>query len=222
MTVRVGMSSTSRCSTTTITRTTPPSRSSPSLAQDLPDGAGLLFASGNRLRYLAPQTAGNYSAVYSIAGPDGQTAQATVRIAVREVDLATNNPPTPARVVARVLAGETVTIDIPLSGTDPDGDSVQLIGIASNPEKGSVLQVGPGSITYEAGDYSTGTDEFTYSVTDALGARAEGTIRVGISPPLEGSRNPVANADEVTVRPGRSISVQVLINDSTPTGARSW
>jgi hypothetical protein len=191
----------------------------PELAQELPDDGGLLFASGDRLRYLAPQTAGNYSAVYSIAGPDGQTAQAKVDIAVREVDLATNNAPTPSRVTARVLAGETVTIDVPLSGIDPDGDSVQLIGIASNPEKGSVLEVGPGYITYEAGDYSSGTDEFTYSVTDALGARAEGTVRVGISAPLEGARNPVANPDEVTVRPGRSISVQVLANDSDPDGS---
>ena len=191
----------------------------PELAEELPAGGGLLFVSGDRLRYLAPQTAGNYTAVYSIAGPDGQTAQAKVDIAVREVDLATNNAPTPKRVIARVLAGETVTIEIPLSGIDPDGDSVQLIGIASNPEKGSVLEVGPGFITYEAGDYSSGTDTFQYSVTDALGARAEGTVRVGISAPLDGARNPVANTDEVTVRPGRSISVQVLANDSDPDGS---
>ncbi|MEO8262756.1 MAG: Ig-like domain-containing protein [Pseudolysinimonas sp.] len=191
----------------------------PELAQNLPDGGGLLFVTGDRLRYLAPQTAGNYSAVYTIAGPDGQTAEARVDIAVREVDVATNNAPTPNRVTARVLAGETVKIEIPLSGIDPDGDAVVLIGIASNPEKGSVLEVGPGYITYEAGDYSTGTDEFSYSVTDALGARAEGKVRVGISAPLDGARNPVANADEVTVRPGRSISVQVLANDSDPDGS---
>ncbi|MGN6502317.1 MAG: Ig-like domain-containing protein, partial [Pseudolysinimonas sp.] len=191
----------------------------PQLAQDLPGGGGLLFVSGDRLRYLAPETAGNYSAVYTIAGPDGQTAQARVDIAVREVDLATNNAPTPRRVTARVLAGEQVKIEIPLSGIDPDGDSVQLIGVASNPEKGSVLEVGPGYVVYRAGDYSSGTDEFDYSVVDALGARADGTVRVGISAPLDGARNPVANADEVTVRPGRSISVQVLANDSDPDGS---
>lgn len=191
----------------------------PELAEELPDGGGLLFVSGDRLRYLAPQTAGNYTAAYTIAGPDGQTAQARVEIAVREVDLATNNAPAPSRVTARVLAGETVRVDIPLSGIDPDGDSVQLIGIASNPAKGSVLEVGPGYIVYEAGDYSTGTDEFAYTVIDALGARADGRVRVGISPPLEGARNPVANADEVTVRPGRPVSVQVLANDSDPDGS---
>ena len=191
----------------------------PELAQALPGGGGLLFVSGDRLRYLAPQAAGNYTAVYSISGPDGQTAQARVTLSVREIDAATNNAPTPTRVTARVLAGETVRIEIPLSGIDADGDSVQLIGIASNPEKGSVLSVGAGFIEYQAGEYSTGTDTFSYTVIDALGARAEGTVRVGISAPLDGTRNPVANTDEVTVRPGRSVSVQVLANDSDPDGS---
>ena len=191
----------------------------PKLAKQLPDGAGLLFVSGDRLRYLAPQTAGNYTAVYSIQGPDGQSAQANVTISVREVDLATNNPPVAAQVTARVLAGETVSIQIPLTGIDPDGDSVQLIGVASNPEKGSILAVANGAISYKAGDYSSGTDSFTYTIVDGLGARATGTVRVGISARLEGARNPVANADSVDVRPGRTVSVQVLANDSDPDGS---
>jgi hypothetical protein len=191
----------------------------PKLAQPLPAGGGLLFASGDVLRYLAPQTAGNYSAVYSIAGPDGQTAQANVSISVREVDASTNNPPVPTRVTARVLAGETIKVPIPLTGIDPDGDSVSLIGIASNPQKGSVLAVDAADIQYQAGVYSSGTDTFQYTVVDALGARATGTIRIGISPRLEGARNPVANADYVQARPGRTVSVQVLANDSDPDGS---
>lgn len=191
----------------------------PKLAQSLPDGAGLLFAAGDRLRYLAPQTAGNYTAVYAIAGPDGQLANARVTLSVREVDLATNSAPAPDRITARVLAGETVRIEVPLTGIDADGDSVQLIGVSSNPDKGSVTEVGPNYITYVAGEYSSGTDEFRYSLTDALGARAEGTVRVGISPRLDGARNPVANPDEVTVRPNRTVSVQVLANDSDPDGS---
>jgi hypothetical protein len=191
----------------------------PKLAQPLPSGAGLLFASGDRLRYLAPLTAGNYSAVYSVAGPDGQTAQARVNISVREIDLATNNPPVPVQVTARVLAGETVSIQIPLTGIDPDGDSVQLIGVASNPERGSIESVTNSTIVYRAGDYSSGTDTFTYTVVDGLGARATGTVRVGISARLDGARNPVANADSVSVRPGRTVSVQVLANDSDPDGS---
>ncbi|NEM90439.1 Ig-like domain-containing protein [Galbitalea soli] len=190
----------------------------PTLPQNLPRGAGLLFASGRVLRYLAPQQPGNYTAVYEIQGPDGQSARAQVHIAVREVDLNTNNPPVPQTVVARALAGATVTIPIPLQGIDPDGDTVQLLGQETNPEKGSVTSVGSDSITYKAGDYSAGTDSFEYTVIDALGARATGTVRVGISPKLDGTRNPVARVDSVTVRPGVTVSVQVLANDSDPDG----
>jgi len=191
----------------------------PELAEDVPEGGGLLFVAGDRLRYLAPEVAGKYVAVYSVAGPDGQHSEGRVTISVREENLATNSAPVPRRVIARVLAGETVRIQIPLAGVDPDGDSVQLIGITSNPEKGIVLSTGPNYIEFQAGAYSSGTDEFTYALVDKLGARAEGTVRIGISPRLDGARNPVANADVVSVRPGRTVSVQVLANDSDPDGS---
>ena len=191
----------------------------PRLTQELPDDSGLLFASGRVLRYLAPEKTGNFTAAYNVVGPDGQAATALVRIAVREADEATNNPPVPETVTARVIAGETVRVRIPLGAIDPDGDSVQLLGQATNPEKGSVTEVEADTIIYRAGDYSAGTDSFSYTVIDSLGARATGVVRVGISPRLEGARNPVAIVDEVTVRPGFTVSVQALANDSDPDGS---
>lgn len=190
----------------------------PQLTTTLTGDSGLLFASGNILRYLAPDRPGNFIANYSVNGPDGQNAQAQVRITVREIIEATNSAPVPVTVVARVIAGDDVNIQIPLTGIDPDGDSVQLLGQESNPQKGAVTATGSESFTYEAGDYSAGTDTFTYTVIDALGARATGTVRVGISQRSEGARNPVAIADEVSVRPGGSVTVQVLTNDSDPDG----
>ncbi|MDJ0334700.1 Ig-like domain-containing protein [Salinibacterium sp. G-O1] len=191
----------------------------PVLDQALPEGSGLLFASDRVLRYLAPNKTGNFSAAYRVTGPDGQAATGLVRISVREPDTATNNAPVPTTVTARVLAGETVRVRIPLSGIDPDGDSVQLIGQSTNPEKGSVSSVEDDTFVYEAGTYSAGTDSFTYTVIDSLGARATGLVRIGISPRLEGARNPVAIVDEVTVRPGVTVSVQALVNDSDPDGS---
>jgi hypothetical protein len=191
----------------------------PKLDQELPPDSGLLFASGKVLRYLAPLQAGNFTAAYSVTGPDGQSATALVSIAVREPDIATNNAPVPDTVTARVIAGETVQVRIPLTGIDPDGDSVQLLGQATSPQKGAVTQADSDTIVYQAGDYSAGTDTFTYTVIDSLGARATGTVRIGISPRLEGARNPVAIVDEVTVRPGVTVSVQALANDSDPDGS---
>ena len=190
----------------------------PTLSTALPAGAGLLFASGRVLRYLAPDQPGNFTAVYRVNAPDGQFANAEVHIAVREADPASNNPPLPTTVTARVLAGDTVRIPIPRTGIDPDGDSVQLLGQETNPEKGTVTAVDADSLSYRAGDYSAGTDTFSYAVIDALGARGIGTVRVGISARPDGARNPVAVPDEVTVRPGSRVSVRVLGNDSDPDG----
>lgn len=190
----------------------------PQLSTALTGDSGLLFTSGDVLRYLAPSRPGNFTAVYEVAGPDGQASQAQVKIAVREAVQSTNSPPAPVTVTGRVIAGETVAIKIPLTGIDPDGDSVQLLGQATNPQKGSVTLVGSDYLDYEAGSYSAGTDSFTYTVIDALGARATGTVRVGISPTLDSARNPVAAQDDVRVRPGRTVSIRVLDNDSDPDG----
>ncbi|MFC6357377.1 Ig-like domain-containing protein [Luethyella okanaganae] len=190
----------------------------PTLPTALPADAGLLFSSGSVLRYLAPKEPGNYTAVYQVDAPDGQYASAEVRISVREADAASNTPPVPKTVTARVLSGDTVRIRVPLTGIDPDGDSVQLLGQETNPEKGAVVGVGPDWIEYEAGEYSAGTDSFGYSVIDALGARATGTVRVGISSRLDGAHNPVAVEDEIAMRPGSTVSVRVLGNDSDPDG----
>ena len=192
----------------------------PELVQNVPGDGGLLFVSGDRLRYLAPDTPGTHTAVYRITGPDGQSADATVTISVRERDAATNVPPVPQTVTARVVAGQSVRVTVPLNGIDPDGDSVQLVGVADNPDKGSVGDVTSDALTYEAGDYSAGTDEFTYTVVDALGARATGTVRIGISPRAEQATNPVAQADHVTIRPGGTVTVRVLQNDSDPEGGQ--
>ena len=190
----------------------------PRLVRGLDDDAGLLFVSGTSLRYLAPETTGNFTASYQVVGPDGQTAEAEVSIQVREPNVESNRAASPSRIVARVLAGSPVRIDVPLVGIDPDGDSVQLLGLESNPEKGAVVELGSNYIVYEAGRYSAGTDTFTYTLIDALGARSTGTVRVGISPQLEEARNPVAIEDEVRARPGASVRVQVLANDSDPDG----
>ena len=190
------------------------------LPTPLPKGDGLLFASGNELRYLAPDKPGNYTAVYRVDDADGQWATAQVTISVRELDVESNKPPVPQTVTSRVFAGSTVRIPIPLNGIDPDGDSVSLVGQSTNPQKGVVTAVGSDWIDYQAGEYAAGTDSFDYTVVDALGAHADGTVRVGIASPAGGARNPVAVEDQVTVRPGRTVTVQVLANDSDPDGGR--
>ncbi|WP_172979989.1 Ig-like domain-containing protein [Agromyces agglutinans] len=179
---------------------------------------GLAFVSDDRLRYLAPDRPGEYRAEYRVDGPDGQNASAVVVISVTDADPASNRPPVPSTVTARALAGETVRIPVPLTGIDPDGDSVQLLGQVSVPERGTVVATGADQLEYTAGEYSSGTDTFRYEVMDALGARATATVRVGIAPRPDGARAPVASRDVLTVRPGRTVAVRALANDTDPDG----
>ena len=193
---------------------------SPTLVQGLTGESGLLFVAGDLLRYLAPDQPGDFTAVYEVLGPFGQErAQASVRISVREVNEATNQAPITRTVTARVIAGDTVRVRIPVDGMDPDGDSVQVIGQESSPEKGTVVETGLDYLDYQAGSYSAGTDVFRYTVVDSLGARSSGTVRIGISSRLEGARNPVANDDQVLIRPGFTVLVPVLDNDTDPDGS---
>jgi hypothetical protein len=188
------------------------------LPRGLPDDGGLAFVSGEVIRYLAPTTTGDFTITYRVAGPDGQWADADVKLSVREIDRSSNTSPAPRTVTARAFAGETVRVEIPLSGIDPDGDSVQLVGQSSSPELGAVTASGPSWFEYEAGAYAAGTDTFEYTVVDALGAQATGTVRVGVATRADAARNPVAVEDLVTTRPSRTVTIPVLDNDSDPDG----
>jgi hypothetical protein len=188
----------------------------PALVQNVPAGGGLLFVAGNRLRYLAPNEPGDFTALYRLGTTaDVQFDTAQVTIAVREADAATNTAPVPPTLSARVLAGEAVKIPVPLGDMDADGDSVRLVGASSNPAQGNVTVAGD-VVTYTAGAASQGTDTFAYEVVDSLGARATGVVRVGISPSFDTASLPVAVDDVVVTTPGNTITVRVLENDSDP------
>jgi hypothetical protein len=175
------------------------------------------FVSGSQVRFEAgstPETAGlNYTIVEGI-----NRASAHVTVHVIASDAAAVQPPTPQPVVARVIAGTPARIPIPLDSIDPNGSTVQLVGVTSSPQKGSVT-VGDTWITYTADPSQTGTDTFTYKVRDLLGAEAESTISVGIAAPTATPQQPYAARDAVTVRPGRTVEVDVLANDSDPDGS---
>ncbi|MFZ4896112.1 Ig-like domain-containing protein [Plantibacter sp. Mn2098] len=192
----------------------------PDLVEDVPDGGGVLVSATDRLRYLAPSKPGTYRAVYRISTADGQWATAPVTITVRDLEAADNTAPDPLTITARVTSGGTVSIPVPLGGIDDDGDTVTLLGATDSPRLGAITGTGRSMLEYEAGPYSTGTDTFQYAVVDALGAVGTGTVRIGVSPPAEQVAQPVAVDDLVVTRPGATLTVPVLENDSDPDGGR--
>uniref|UniRef100_UPI002622BC6F Ig-like domain-containing protein n=1 Tax=uncultured Georgenia sp. TaxID=378209 RepID=UPI002622BC6F len=180
--------------------------------------AGHLFASGDTLRFRAPEQPQTVNAVYEIVDSTGQRASAQVTIYVQADDGERNAAPLPLPVEARAFAGERVRIQVPLFGIDPDGDSVQLLGADQAPTKGRIVEVGPTYIDYEAFSRASGTDTFTYAVRDRMGAYASAPVRVAVVAPPELNRAPQAVDDELVVQPGRVVDFDPLLNDTDPDG----
>lgn len=190
----------------------------PELAEPLGEGQGLLFVSGDVLRYQAPESALTAHATFAVRDALGNTTAATLTVRVHESDATTKAPPRPRDLTARVFESETIRIPVPLVGIDDDGDGVTLLGAALAPTKGRIVDVGADWLEYEALPGELGTDTFTYAVEDWVGQRAVATIRVGISPRPTTTVPVVARDDAVQVRPGERVEVRVLANDVDPNG----
>lgn len=189
----------------------------PEITQSPESSAGKLWVDEDSLRFLAGTTAGTFSAIYKITNSSGQSDSAAVSIHVLAADPQRNLPPAPKNVEGRVLAGSSTRIQIPLDGIDPDGDSVQLMGVDTAPHLGTAI-AGNGFITYTAAGNAAGTDSFTYKVKDSLGAEAVGNIQVGVAPVDRVNHPPKTEDDFITIRPGRQVALDVLLNDADPDG----
>src|SRR6266404_520652 len=96
--------------------------------------------------------------------------------------------------------------------TDPDGDSLSFIGIATQPSHGVLYN------TYTSGKYTyvptyayVGSDSFTYTIKDSLGAVATGTVYIN-----DVNQTPAANPDFYTVH--ASLELRPMLNDTDADG----
>lgn len=172
------------------------------------------WVDGDRVRIAVPKTAAaaTLPITYQIADSSGRTDSATIFVNVISQD-AQNEAPTPPLAEARVLSNSVTRIPVRMAGMDPNGDSVRLLGLGSGPSLGRVIEIGDGWLRYESYPDSRGTDSFRYQVIDSFGAVGTGEIRIGVAPPSDDNTGPTGVPDEVTVRPGRSLTLPVLAND---------
>ncbi len=141
-------------------------------------------------------------------------------------------PTTGDDAATAVSGGAEVTIDVLANDTDADKDVLTLESVGV-PQHGTAKIVS-GKVVYAAAANYVGADAFTYSVKDAMGAAATGTVRVTVTagvaatpaptptptpspaptptpsptptpaPTPAVNRTPVANADVYTVTAGSS------------------
>jgi hypothetical protein len=151
---------------------------------------------------------------YVVTDADGTSAagQLDVTIVPAPSRAHPDQAPAPQEVDTREAAGDTAVIQIPVSGVDPDGDSVTVTGVTVPPTLGRIVSVGPDSVSYLSYPGSAGTDTFTYQVTDPYGLTGTAQVRIAVltggTPPP-----PVAVDDVISAPPGAALHWNVLAND---------
>lgn len=118
-------------------------------------------------------------------------------------------------------ARPSTPLDVPAPGflandTDPDGDPVTAVLIADPPDSGMLIAFPNGSFTYTPNANFTGTDRFTYGVTDGLGGTDEATVTIRVT-----NRDPRARSDTFGSRPNTPLNVPApgfLANDTDADG----
>lgn len=196
--------------------------------RDLATVPGVLFETATAIRYLAPAEPPAAPVVfgYTVTAATSTAAApvraaSTVTVTVVPASTTSNHPPAvPAPVTARVFAGGTVDIDLPVHGTDPDGDWVGA-GSLVPPEAplGWAELSGPSSLRYGALDVP-GLDQVQYVLADPAGLTATGTVGVLVVPRVEVAGPPVAPDLTATVRPGRTVRIDPLDAVTDPAGSR--
>ena len=143
--------------------------------------AGLVFATANTIRYLAPTRPGEYSVGYSLfpIGAPEFSSSATLRIQVVAAD---NNPiRAPKLLEARAFAGATTVIVPDHFNADIQDQTYSLSTVVDQPALGTASVAPDGeSLLYTAHLGATGQDSFTYEVRGSDGQTTLGTVLVGV------------------------------------------
>ena len=183
---------------------------------------GLAFAAGAELRYLAPDQPGSYELGYSVyvAGAPELIDSAVVSIEV--LADGDNTAPQPHTLYGRVLSGESIEIPFDSFGIDPDGDTVVLDRVLTQPARGTAVVNATGeTIVYSSPLDYHGAIEFQFRVRDSAGATGVALVRIGV---LDARSNPspITFSDYVEVQVGADNRVVVYpaANDVEPAGGR--
>ncbi|WP_427869704.1 Ig-like domain-containing protein [Leucobacter luti] len=184
----------------------------------------LAFASGSVLRYLAPEAPGTYRVNYTAYGASAPDESDVGTVVITVTPKAGNRDPKPATLTARLSPGENTSVHVPLSGVDPDGDRVRLVGVAAveDPQVTASISVSGAELAVSASETAKpGVRTLKYEVKDGAGGAGEGVLRVIVTDGSEASGAPIAVTDVVRLMPGADPAVVTpLSNDIDPARGR--
>lgn len=188
---------------------------------DQPDclEGGLIFASGQNLRVLAPDKPGDYSCSYSVYARGNPVQKGSAILSIHVAPTDSNKAPVPTVLTSRVNAGHSVEIPFISEGVDPDGDQVWLASVSSPEEGFATISDKGNSIIYTSFTGQSGQVSFNYTVRDSQGETGKSVVRVGV---LDDRVNPapIAFTDyvEILAGEGNKAVINPILNDVSPLG----
>jgi len=153
------------------------------------------------------------SFAYTIKDTNGLVSSAaTVSVTITQ---ATNQAPVAVGDTASVVEGGSVNVAVLTNDTDVEGNiDLTSVVIVTQPANGTVgVNTQTGVVNYVHNGGLSTSDSFTYSVRDTQGAVSNSaTVSITIL------RRPVANDDVLTVQRGDDGTLNVIANDTAPSG----
>ncbi|CUX30956.1 MULTISPECIES: Ig-like domain-containing protein [Agrobacterium tumefaciens complex] len=187
------------------------------------NGRHVTVSANNRSQFT---TAINIEAIYftddyvTVLLPDADTSRGNGSVS-NTSHAAT--PPAPENDLVQVAAGGSITFDVLGNDSDPDSDRLTITRIGNvdmqpgwqtwvAEASGLIIYNANGTLTYRPSGSASGTQIFTYTVSDGA-ETATATVTAIIIPTAP---SPVDNYAAIT--PGSSVTIDVLANDRDPNG----
>jgi uncharacterized repeat protein (TIGR01451 family) len=141
-------------------------------ATDPPHGSVLITVAGAIVYTPDPGYSGPDAFSYTITDADGQTAAATVAVAVASGDRAPIAVPDATQADA-----DPIDIAVLANDSDPDGDPLAVVGVTA-PSSGAAAMNPDGTVRYTPAAGFIGTATFSYTVGDGRGGTASATVTI--------------------------------------------
>ncbi|MCB0122160.1 MAG: tandem-95 repeat protein, partial [Caldilineaceae bacterium] len=117
---------------------------------------------------------------------------------------------------ATTTQGKAVTINVLGNDSAANGGTLTITAVGK-PQFGTTTTDGK-SVTYTPNANFTGTDTFSYMVSDGTGGTSTSSVTVTVNGQSGPNQPPTTVNDSVTITPGTAILIDVLENDSDPNG----
>ena len=139
-------------------------------------------AAGAAFDALAAGASATDTFAYTLSDTAGATSTAAVTVTV----IGVNDAPIAADDIATVNMNTAITLAVRGNDRDPDGDALMVSAVSQGANGTVSLDPTTGNPTYTPNHNFTGTDAFTYTLSDGQGGATSATVSVTVSNVIRG------------------------------------